>query len=84
MQPNSKIIVPDHGLKDPQNNRYGDFVVKVIVKIPQQLTEKQRDILKEYADVEQNTSEKKRAKYADDQKTKLSALHQYEYNNYNK
>lgn len=77
IQPNSKIIVPDHGLKDPQSNRYGDFIVKVIVKIPKQLTDKQRHILKEYADVEQNRSEKV-PKYADDQKTKLSALHQYD------
>lgn len=78
MQPNSKIIVPDHGLKDPKNNRYGDFVVNVIVKIPKQLTEKQRNILKEYADVEQNKSQNNRTKQADDQKTKLGALHQYD------
>ncbi len=51
-QPGDILRIPDRGLKRRRGGGYGDQLVRMDVKIPENLTKKQKEILKEFKSIE--------------------------------
>ena len=47
------LRIPDKGLRRRRGNDYGDQLVEVEVKVPEDLTDEQKDLLKKFGDIEQ-------------------------------
>ncbi len=51
-QPGDLLRLPDKGLKRRNGSGYGDQLVKINVKIPEELNEKQKELLREFKGIE--------------------------------
>jgi molecular chaperone DnaJ len=58
-QPGDIISVPEFGMPRLQGNRRGDLYVKVAVKIPKKLTQRQRELLEAFSETEASKKGKK-------------------------
>jgi molecular chaperone DnaJ len=58
-QPGDIISVPDMGMPKLQGKRRGDLYVKINVKIPRKLTERQRELLEAFSETEASKKGKK-------------------------
>ena len=58
-QPNTTLKMKEKGVKDLRTGRPGDQYVHLNIKIPTKLSSHQKDLLREFADKEQEKSDKK-------------------------
>ncbi|MFN3689344.1 MAG: molecular chaperone DnaJ [Fimbriimonadales bacterium] len=50
-EPYSELIIPERGLPNPRTGRRGDLYVRIGLKMPKKLTDAQRNLLRQYAEL---------------------------------
>ncbi|MCS7301202.1 MAG: molecular chaperone DnaJ [Fimbriimonadales bacterium] len=50
-EPYSELVIPGHGLPNPRTGKRGDLYVRIGLKMPKKLTDAQRNLLRQYAEL---------------------------------